>query len=44
MVLTWAEGFGVLLGKVGKLLGAKWIELSDEEKNVSMYDGHTSTE
>jgi hypothetical protein len=32
---TWAEGFRTFCtGEVGKLLGAKWKELDDEEKKV----------
>jgi HMG (high mobility group) box len=34
--LTWAEGFWLLVGEVGKLLGAKWKELDDEEKKVGL--------
>ena len=36
VVLTWAEGFWLLAGEVGKLLGAKWKELDDEEKKVGL--------
>ncbi len=33
---TWAEGFGLCAGEVGKLLGAKWKELDEEEKKVGL--------
>jgi non-histone chromosomal protein 6 len=33
---TWAEGFGLGAGEVGKLLGAKWKELEEEEKKVGL--------
>lgn len=33
---TWAEGNSDFTGEVGKLLGAKWKELDDEEKKVGL--------
>jgi len=33
---TWAEGFGLGAGEVGKLLGTKWKEFDEEEKKVGL--------